>query len=168
MRVRVEAGTPIHECALCGARFGDRRAVEAVEDAEEARARGVSPLAWPLFRALTLLPGFAVRTADPGDVAARTLPFVEIGVADAVLAIVQAENVAKSLQLGAGELQNHWVLEVEYRRHLAFVLKPRHPGGPVHAEQVRAAQVDLGTLRRLIERDSRLGWWRHAAGDRSG
>jgi hypothetical protein len=39
MRVRVQAGTPIHECGRCGARFGERLAVEALDDAVEARHR---------------------------------------------------------------------------------------------------------------------------------
>ncbi|MBL8751135.1 MAG: hypothetical protein JNK78_18400 [Planctomycetes bacterium] len=167
MRVRVAGGTPIHECALCGARFGDRDAIEALADAEEAKARGVSPLVWPLCRALDRLPGIVVREAHAGDADTRVLPFVEIGAASSD-ALVQLENLAKSLQLAAAELRGHWVVEVEFRRHLAFVLKPRHGGGSVGREQVRDAQLDLDVVRRHFERDGKLGWWRHAGTGRSG
>lgn len=167
MRVRVESGSPIHECGLCGSRFGERQAVEAIADAEEAVHRGVVAAIWPLVRALERLAGLHVRHADAGDEALRTLPWVELA-ADGPLALSQVENVAKSLLLGAGSLLCHWVIEVEYRRHLAFVLKPRHAGGPVAAEQVRDARIDLETVRRQLERDTRLGWWRHASERPSG
>jgi hypothetical protein len=167
MRVRVQAGTPIHECGLCGARFGERLAVEALDDAEVARQRCVPELVWPLVRALERLPGLHVREASAGDEASRTLPFVELGLVDAD-ALVQIENVAKSLLVAAGGLKCHWVVEVEYRRHLAFVLKPRHGGGAIATEQVRDARIDLSMLWRNFERDSRLGWWRHAGGDPTG
>lgn len=161
MRVRTDGGATVHECGLCGARFADRRTLEAIEDREQARGRGLSPLVWPLVRALEALPGISVRDAAAGGLQPPTLPFVELGGADASL-LVQIENLAKSLQLGAGALRCHWILEVEYRRHLAFVLKPRHAGGPIGEAAVRDAQHDLAALRRHVERDARLGWWRHA------
>jgi hypothetical protein len=162
MTARVVDGAPVHECGLCFARFGERRAVEALDDAEEARLRGVAAGVWPLVRALERLPGLCVRAAGAGDFAARTLPFVELGVT-APEALVQLENLAKSLLLCAGSTRLHWVVEVSYRHHLAFVLKPRHGGGSVPAEEVRDAGIDVDVLRRAIERDSRLSWWRHAA-----
>ena len=167
MLVRTDAGAPIHECGLCGARFGERVLIEAIEDAEQARERGVPARVWPLVRALDKLPGVHVGDASAGEARPPILPFVELRIASAE-ALVQLENLAKSLLLGAGALRSHWVLEVEYRRHLAFVLKPRHPGGAVHVDQVVAAQGDLGVLRRHLERDARLGWWRHAGGAPSG
>jgi hypothetical protein len=167
MRVVVVGGAPIHECGLCGARFGDRLAVEAIADAEEAAMRGIGALVWPLYRALARLPGLVVRQASEGDQEQKSLPFVELGTGSPD-ALLQLENLAKSLQLGAAALRLHWVVEVEYRRHLAFVLKPRHGGGPVAVAQVRDAQIDLEVLRRHVERDSRLGWWRHAGEARSG
>ncbi len=162
MRVRTTDGAPVHECGLCGARFGDRQAIETLADQEQARERGVPDLVWPLSRALEQLPGLHVREAVAGDASPPTLPFVELGVADHK-ALVQLENLVKSLQLGAHALRCHWVVEVEYRRHLAFVLKPRHGGGAVAAGFVRDAQLDLELLRRHVERDRRLGWWRHAS-----
>jgi hypothetical protein len=160
MHVRVHEGAAVHECGLCGARFGARHAVDALADAEEAVRRGLPPEVWPLVRALEHLPGLVVRAAVADDEVQRTLPFVELAVADA-RALVQLENLAKSLLLGAGALRCHWVLEVEYRRHLAFVLKPRHGGGPVRPEQIRDAHVDLDVLRCHLERDVKLQWWRH-------
>lgn len=167
VRVRVAAGVPIHECGLCGARFGDRTAIEALDDADEAVSRRIPAAVWPLVRALERLPGIFVRDAAAGDAAQSTLPFVVLAIA-AADALLQLENLAKSLLLGAGALRRHWILEVEYQRNLTFVLKPRHGGGSVTPDQVRDAQTDLDTLRRHLERDVRLGWWRHAGGDAVG
>lgn len=165
MRVRVVGGASIHECGLCRARFGERSAIEALDDVDEAEQRGVAPAVWPLVRALERLPGLLVEKVDGGDADAGGLPFVEVGVASAD-GLVQLENLTKSLQIGARDLLLRWVIEAEYRRHLAFVLRPRHADGPVAGDRVRAAQSDLAALRRLVERDSRLGWWRHAGGPR--
>ncbi len=161
MRARLAAGATVHECELCGARFGDRAAVGELTDADEAHARGIAAGVWPLARTLERLPGLCVRTARAGDAAACTLPFVELGATSAD-ALPQLENLAKSLQLAASSLRLHWVLELEYQRHLAFVLKPRHAGGPVAVAAVRAAADDVATLARLVERDTRLSWWRRA------
>ncbi len=161
MKVRVVDGAPVHECGLCFARFGERRAIEAIGDAEEARLRGVPAAVWPLVRVLERLPGLCIRAAGAGDEAARTLPFVELGATSAE-ALTQLENLAKSLLLSAGSTRLHWIVEVAYAHHLAFVLKPRHAGGPVPAEEVRDAGIDVDVLRRAIERDLRLSWWRHA------
>lgn len=162
MRVRTGAGAPVHECGLCGARFGDRRAIGEIEDQEQARERGVPAVVWPLVRALEHLSGLHVREATGGEASPPSLPFVELGVADHK-ALLQVENLVKSLQLGASALRCHWVVEVEYRRHLAFVLKPRHGGGAIAVEFVRDAEHDLELLRQHLERDRRLGWWRHAS-----
>ncbi len=161
MRVRVVDGGPVHECGLCGARFGERRSVEALADADEARGRGVAAAIWPLVRVLERLAGLCVRTSGAGDHAVRTLPFVELG-ATSQDSLVQLENLAKSLRLAAGALRLHWIVEVEYQHHLAFVLKPRHGGGAVLASMVRDADLDVDVLRRQLERDMRLSWWRHA------
>lgn len=163
MRVRVVDGASIHECGLCEARFGDRRAIASLADAEEAEQRGVDRPIWPLVRALLRLPGLTVRKSAGGDEAARTLPFVELGVTSAG-ALQQLENLAKSLRLGAGACRLHWVVEVEYQHHLAFVLKPRHPGGAVSLGEARDAHVDLDVLCRQLERDLRSSWWRHVDG----
>jgi hypothetical protein len=161
VRVLVADSAVVHECGLCGARFGDRAAIAALEDRQAAAERGLSPLVWPLVRALEALPGLHVRSAVAGGLTPPTLPFVELGAGDQRV-LLQLENLAKSLQLGAGALRCHWIVEVEYHRHLVFVLKPRHAGGPIAPEFVRDAQQDLGPLRRQLERDCRLGWWRQA------
>lgn len=162
LQVRSAGSARIHECGLCGAQFGDHAALTELADRAAAAQRGVAWPIWPLVRVLEALPGLAVRDSQAGGLQPPTLPFVELGGADARV-LVQLENLAKSLQLGAGGLRCHWVVEVEYRRHLAFVLKPRHGGGPVAVEHARDAQHDLDRLRRNLERDVRLGWWRHAA-----
>lgn len=161
MRVRVVDGSPVHECGLCGARFGDRRAVTSLGDAEEARGRGIAAGIWPLVRVLQRLPGLVVRSSLAGDDLARTLPFVELGVASAEC-LHQLENLAKSLRLCSAGLHLHWIVEVEYQHHLAFVLKPRHGGGVVTSAMVRDAALDVEVLWQQLERDMRLSWWRHA------
>jgi hypothetical protein len=163
LATRLVGGATVHECELCGARFGDPEAVARLDDAEQARLRGVPVDVWPLVRTLERLPGLCVRGASAGDEAAGTLPFVELGPSshDALRSL---ENLAKSLQLAAPGLRLHWVVELEYRRHLAFVLKPRHGGGAVAAATARHAMADASALARLIERDTRLSWWRHAGG----
>ncbi len=161
MRVRVVAGSPVHECGLCGARFGDRWAVASLRDAEEARGRGVAAGVWPLVRVLERLPGLVVRSSLAGDETARTLPFVELGATGADC-LQQLENLAKSLRLAGSGLRLHWIVEVEYQHHLAFVLKPRHGGGAVTPAMVRDAAIDVEALWQQLERDMRLSWWRHA------
>jgi hypothetical protein len=162
MRVRVVDGLSVHECGLCEARFGDRRALTSLADAEEARLHGVDRVVWPLVRALRVLPGLCVRKSVGGDLDARTLPFVELG-ATSPEALHQLENLAKSLRLSAGALRLHWIVEVEYQHHLAFVLKPRHPGGAVSLGEARDARIDLDVLGKHLARDTQLAWWRHAA-----
>jgi len=162
MRVRVVDGLSVHECGLCEARFGDRRALTNLADAEEAHLHGVDRVVWPLVRTLRPLPGLCVRKSAGGDLDARTLPFVELG-ATGIEALHQLENLAKFLRLSAGGLRLHWIVEVEYQHHLAFVLKPRHPGGAVSLGEARDARIDLEVLAKHLARDTQLAWWRHAA-----
>lgn len=157
----------MHECGLCGARFGDRAAVEALQDADDAARVGIEPGIWPLIAVLDKLPGLRVRGSRAGDRPARTLPFVELGVL-ALGGLAQLENLAKSLQVSRGSLRLHWVVEVEYQHHLVFVLKPRHAGGNVPVAMVDAAAHDVVALRQQLERDMHLSWWRHAAPPPSG
>lgn len=163
MRVRVVDGTAIHECGLCSARFGARAAIESIDSAEEAARFGVEAAVWPLVRVLRQLSGLCVRSSQGGDVDARTLPFVELGITSAE-SLLQFENLAKSLRLGLGAVRLHWVLEIQYQHHFAIVLKPRHPGGPVSLGEARDAHLDLEVLARQFARDRRLRWWRHADG----
>lgn len=158
LRVRLLDGLPVHECALCGARSGDPEAVARLDEEDEAQERGVPREIHGLVRALERLPGLAVRDASAGDAARRTLPYLELSL-HGPMALSQLENLTKSLVLGAGSLRRHWVLEVEYLRHLAFLLKPRHLGGAISAQQVEDARADLDVLRRNLERDAGLGWW---------
>ncbi|MCB9885064.1 MAG: zf-TFIIB domain-containing protein [Planctomycetes bacterium] len=159
MRVRLLDGSPVFRCELCGGEFGDRAASESLRDTLEAQHHGFDPLVWPLVRALNQLPGLVVGEASAGDEERAVLPSVEIAVRNEDC-LLQLENLAKALLLGAAAMSCHWVVEVEYRRHLAFVLKPRFPG-EVTARTVRDAQGDLERLRRQLERDQKLGWWQH-------
>ncbi|MBL8752969.1 MAG: hypothetical protein JNK15_06665 [Planctomycetes bacterium] len=161
MRVRVVDGASVHECGLCGARFGDRRAVTSLNDADMAATRGIGAGIWPLVRVLERLQGVVVRSSAAADPEAGALPFVELGATSADC-LVQLENLAKSLRLGAGTLRLPWCIEVDYQQHLAFVLRPRLPDGPVHKALVRDADHDVEMLWRQLERDTRLAWWRHA------
>ncbi|MGB3967379.1 MAG: hypothetical protein WBO45_11680, partial [Planctomycetota bacterium] len=154
-------------CGLCGARYGDRAAVARLRDLDDAARSGVEPGIWPLVGALQQLPDLSVRASGAGDAAARTLPWVELGAAGPA-ALVQLENLVKVLRLAAGSLRLHWVIEVEYQHHLAFVLKPRHGGGPVAPATVEQGAADVLTLRQHLERARRLQWWRHAAPPGSG
>ena len=161
MDARVVAEATVHECTLCGARIGDPAALAALDDLEQARARGIAVGVWPLVRALERLAGVCVRAARAPDGEARTLPFVELG-ATSGEALRELENLCKSLQLAASALRLHWVVELEYQRHLAFVLKPRHGGGPVALATVHDAAHDAEVLAQRLDRDRRLAWWRHA------
>lgn len=168
MSVRVLDGAPVHECGLCGARFGHRDAIAALRDGDDARSRGVEAGIWPLVAVLERLPGLSVvrraaNTAAPG------LPRVEFGATSAEI-LRQLENLTKSLRLAAGELRLPWVIEVEFTHQLTFVLKPRtdHPGSPVGPEAARDAALDVLVLRRRFEQDMRRPWWAHASPPGSG
>jgi hypothetical protein len=161
MAVRVLDGAPVHECGLCGARFGDRAAVASLQDADEARTRGIAASIWPLVRVLERLPGLSVRAAQAADADAATLPFVELRATSADC-LGQLENVCKSLRLAAGALRRRWLLEVGYVHTLVFVLKPARDGGPVTRAEVRDAGLDVDVLWRQLERDMSLPFWRHA------
>lgn len=161
LAVRLVDGAPLHECGLCGACFGGRRVVAALADADEAGRRAVPVAVWPLVRELERLPGLCVRGCGTGDSASGPLPFVELGLLSPP-GVVQLENVVKSLRLGAGGLRLPWVVEVEFRQHLAFVLQPRPGAGPVAATAAEHARADVAVLATQIARDRRLSWWRHA------
>lgn len=159
VEVRQRDGVVVYECGLCGALAGDAAAVAMAETAREAREHGVEPLVWPLVRVLRRLPGFRIERSHGGDDQLRSLPFVQWQVLDA-RGLQQLENLAKSLQLAARALGLHWVVEVEYQHHLVFVLKPRPPQR-IEVATVAASRADLEVLPAMIERDSRLSWWRH-------
>lgn len=161
LAVRLVDGAPLHECGLCGACFGGRRVVAAATDADEAGRRALPVAVWPLVRELERLPGLCVRACGAGGSATSPLPFVELGLTSPH-GVVQLENVLKSLRLGAVGLRLPWVVEVEFRQHLAFVLQPRPGVGSAAALSAEHARADLAVLAAQIERDRRLSWWRHA------
>lgn len=161
MRTRVVDGAPVVECGLCGARSGDRRAMAALNAIEQASERGVGPLVWPLVQVLDRLPGLLVRSAADGAAAPPSMPFVELAAAGNE-ALVQIENLAKSLQLAAGSLHRVWVIEVEFQHQLVFVLRPRRSEVRTTADQVREANLDLEVLAQQFDSHGRLRWWRPA------
>jgi hypothetical protein len=166
MRVRMRDGASVQECGLCGARLGDRRVLGSLADEDEAGRRGIAPELWPLVRAIDALPGLRTDEASAGDPGSSLLPFIAIDAVDA-RALVQLENLAKSLELGRSELRLDWALGCEFRRHLVFVLRPR-PAGAAPTATAGAAAADLQVLGRQLERNVKLGWWRHPAPARSG
>jgi hypothetical protein len=166
MHVRVLDGAAVHVCALCGTSFGERRTVDALAASEEAASAGTAPAVWPLVRVLQRLPGLEVQCSGGGDAERASLPFVEL-TATSATALVQLENVAKSLALAAGALRVRWTVEIAYERTLTFVLRPASGGADV-AGRARDARADVAVLARALERDMRLSWWRDGDGERSG
>ena len=156
MRVVELDGGSVHECGLCGATFGDRRAVRSAGLADEAMRRGVDPEVWPLARVLEQLPGFTLGSASGGGRGA--LPSVEL-VVSGQEALVQLENLAKALRLAAGGLRCDWLLEARFEQSLVLVV--RADGAP---DELRDARLDVDALAQQLDRDTRLAWWRRATG----
>jgi len=159
MQVRTLDGASVFECGLCGAQFGDSRAMRRLQDAEEATRAGVDEEVWPLVRALSRLPGLRVGSSSGGSVERHTLPSVELLVTGAA-ALGQLENLAKALRLMQGGLRCLWQCTVHYERALTFVLTATGS-----ASNLRDARIDLEAIARQLERDMRLSWWRHAPAD---
>lgn len=160
MRVVERDGASVHECGLCGATFGDRRAVRGAELAGEALARGIEEEVWPLARVLENLPGFTLGTCSAGG--RGHLPFVEL-VVSGQEALLQMENLAKAVRLGAGALRCRWRLEVRFENTLVLVV-----GADGGEQDLRDARIDIEALAHQVERDMRLTWWRHAADGQNG
>jgi hypothetical protein len=160
LKPRSHDGATVLECQLCGAIAGTGAAVAQLQAVQEARAAGVDPPVFGLVRALGRLDGLHVDDSDGGDRQRHTLPFVRLVVLDG-RGLVQLENLCKSLQLSARSLGLPWLLEVDYRDSLGFVLQPRLGRIAPSDAQVVAAQADLQALQRAVERDVRLSWWRH-------
>ncbi len=154
MRVISGPSGAVHECGLCGATYGERRAVRGTALEAEARLRGVAPEVWPLARALESMPGFALGAVGGGS--AGNLPFVTL-VVKGQAALVQLENLTKVLRLAAGRLRCAWTIDVRFEQALAVVLRVADPAPPV-----RDALVDVEELAHQLERGARLSWWRHA------
>lgn len=160
MVARLIEGVTVAECELCGALSGSPTAVRRVLDARAARELGVDPGVFGLTRALGGLAGLRVDGSSAGDRAEARLPHVACQLVD-LRGLVQIENLAKSLLLSARALALPWVLEVEFRDALVFVLRPRAAQRRATESEVAGAQADLQILQRAVERDSRLSWWRH-------
>ena len=157
MRAIERAGGVVHECGLCGATYGDRRAAGGAAAEREAAARGVAAAIWPLARALEELPGFALGACEPG--AAGRPPSVELLVT-ASAAVTSLENLSKSLRLAAGQLRCRWLLEARFEQALVILLRVEEA-----AASLRDAHLDVEVLAAAVERDRRRPWWRQGAGD---
>jgi hypothetical protein len=153
-------GVTVEVCGLCGALGGAEVAVQKVLRTREARAHGVDVQVWPLVRVLGGLPGLAVLQSHGGDVAVRSLPFVQFG-ATGEAGIFQLENLCKSLAVSARQRRLLWVVEAEYTRQLAFSLKPRIVPGHWTPAVLADAQHDLEAIAAALQRDVRLSYWRH-------
>ena len=149
-------------CGLCGSVAGDDEASARALQALEARAKGHHPDVWPLVKALDRIRGLHVVRSDPGDPEARTWPFVQMVATEPKAAPTALENLVKSLALGAPGHDVHWVVEVEYQTRLLFTLKCRfhRDVDRVGRELLLRARQDLDRVRRNLERDMRLSWWR--------
>lgn len=157
MRVTARAGGVVHECGLCGATFGERRAAERVNVNSEAAARGVPAELWPLARTLAQLPGMSLGACAAGRPGMS--PAIELLVTGHE-ALTSLENLTKSLRLAAGQLRCAWLLEARFER--ALVVQVRVDGaGAAH----RDALLDVEVLAGAVERDMRRPWWRPGASD---
>ena len=152
VRVVDRAGAVVHECGLCGASFGDRAAVRSVSLADEAASRGVAAGLWPLARVLERLRGFGLGACSEGS--AGGWPSFEL-VVEGQEALVELENLAKSMRLAAGGLRCRWSLEVRFEQALVVVVQA---GAGLGSR--RDAGVDVDALAQQLERDMRLSWWR--------
>ena len=154
------AGATLVECGLCGEQFGDRRAVNDQALGDEATARGVDRIVWPLAKALGGMPGFRLDSASPGS--GESPPFVDL-VVTGPEALVQLENVAKALRLAEGSLRCSWQSEARFDHALVMRIGPATVAG-----KLRDAQLDIEVFAQHIERDMRLNWWRCANGSENG
>lgn len=159
----LRAGVTVHECGLCGALVGENDAVARVRSFQEARQRGVDPQVYPLVLALEALLGIKVVRSHGGDRDPPTLPFVQWGLTGPA-ALVQVENLTKSLVLARGALRVPWAVEVEYQHRLVFTLKPRVSVAGMAPGTAADLTVDLATLADLVQRNRRLSWWHHPPG----
>jgi hypothetical protein len=157
MRAIARAGGVVHECGLCGATYGDRRAAGGAAAEREAAARGVQAAIWPLARALEQLPGFALGACKPG--AAGGSPSVELLVTGAA-SVTSLENLSKSLRLAEGQLRCRWLLEARFEQALVVLL--RVDGADA---SLRDAHLDVEVLAAAVDRDRRRPWWRQGASD---
>jgi len=147
-------GATVIECGLCGERFGERRAVTGRTLADEATERGIDPIIWPLARVLEQLPGLVLGNSSPGT--QDSPPSVEL-VVTGQDALLQVENLAKSMRLAAGGLRSRWRIEARFEHSLVFAVAATEG-----AAALRDARIDVETLAQHVERDMRLTWWRCA------
>lgn len=154
-------GLAVRECALCGAVLGDDPDARFVRTVQEARERGIDAEVFPLVQALEALPGVKVVHSHGGDPVQRSLPFVQWGLGSTA-AVVQVENLAKSIVLAGAELRLRWAIEVGYHNRLTFLLEPR--ADPRHADDrlIGDGRHDVLTLARAVQRNQHLSWWQRA------
>jgi hypothetical protein len=151
--VNLESGTVI-KCGLCGEQFGERRAVTNLNLSEEAGDRRIDPVIWPLARILERLPGMDLGATSAGY--HEVLPYVDLVVVGQE-ALLQIENLAKSMRLADSCLRNRWRIEARFDHTLVFLITANMKGSTL-----RDARIDIEVLAQRIERDMRLTWWRHA------
>lgn len=151
--VKLDSGTVI-ECGLCGEQFGEYRVVTSSSLSNEAVKRRIEPMIWPLARTLERLPGMDLGATSAGS--GEALPYVDLVVVGQE-ALLQIENLAKSMRLADGCLRCRWRIEARFDHTLVFLITPNMKGSTL-----RDARIDIEVLAQRIERDMRLTWWRHA------
>jgi hypothetical protein len=156
MHVRVVDGASVHECGLCGARFGERHAVRGLDDADDAAGHGAEAALWPLQRLLGELPGVHVHGARLMGSGRAMAARIDLLIPDAA-GLVTLENLTKSLRLADGRLPCRCRITVEFEQCLVFVLRAE-PAPDAAGSRSLAEGITAWT--RQIERDRRLRWWR--------
>ena len=81
-------------------------------------------------------------------------------------ALLQLEHTLQSLEMSHRRTNFVWAFEAHYQKgELQFALRPRFmkPVQDLRAEELEAAQEDLGLLAERLERDLDLSWWTRPA-----
>ena len=153
----VDGRTDLLRCTLCGELGGDPLVVRRELESEEASRRGIDMRIFPLVKALeSLVDGIEVVGSNEGRRSPPAPPFIQMA-ADRVSGWKALVNLATTLAVANRSLNFRWVLEVEIKRSLIVVLRPRpDPTCEADLEPIRRDVLELADQ---LHRDSRLSWW---------
>ena len=155
---RVE-GIEVLQCGLCDNVQGDVEALALIAERSEAAERGLSPIVYPLVKALEEVPTFHVAAASPGRAETSEFPFVFLRLAPEGLK--DLERLLTSLEMANESTRRRWVVECTLQRGLMFILRPRFWKAVLEIDErdIREAREDFKVLARILARDIQLGWW---------